>query len=199
MTTPPPSNLGPLSEPWARYITEQVRGNQTAIERLGGDLSNTGAQSNSGLNLVSSQINELMQRQSGLVTAADASVTLSSGLAGTSVQIQVPRPSDKARIGWLSVQVTARNSNSLQSEAYVSYSLDGSVFHRDSRYLPTDNLEPASWNGDKAITGYTAFIASPGSGGLLNLDLQAEAAFSTGARTVTFANIRVTYQYGQAA
>ncbi|AXC36164.1 hypothetical protein SEA_MUSETTA_60 [Microbacterium phage Musetta] len=201
LITPPPSNLGPQSEPWGRYITDQVRQNATAIERLGGDTTNDGIQNNSSLDGLASQINELYQRQSGLIFNPDVvsgSIPGNGGTSTSTINIQVPRPTDKERIGWLSVQFTARANSADSTEIFGSFSLDGLVFHRDSRYVPTENLEPASWNGDKALTGYTGFRASPSSGGLLSLNLEAIASTGAGARTVTYANIRVTYQYGQA-
>lgn len=197
--TPPASNLGPLSEPWAREITEQVQANRTAIQRLGGDFSMDGSLNNSSLDNIAYQINELQQRRSGVVTA-DA-LTTSSFTSPNSVTnvitLQIPRP-DVPRVGTVSVQFTAQGSNSLQTEVYGSFAVDGLVFHRDSRTVPTQNFEPSSWNGLKAITGYTGFTATPTSGGTLVLTLQSEAIFSTGARTVTYTGIQANYQYGQA-
>lgn len=200
LTTPPPSNLGPLSEPWGRWITDQTRQNAVAIERLGGDATNDGIQNSSQFDGLASQINELYQRQSGLLTIADrvsGSIPGNGGSNRIQIPIQIPRPSDAERIGWLSVQFTARANSADSTEVFGSFSLDGEVFHRDSRYVPTENLEPASWNGDKALTGYTGFRASPTSGGLLNLDLEATSSTGASARTVKYTNIRVTYQYGQ--
>lgn len=199
MTTPPASNLGPLSEPWGREITKQVLANRTAIERLGGDFSNDGSLNNSTLDNIAYQINELKQRQSGVVVSPDFSTaSFSSGSVTNTVTIQIPRPA-VARFGTVSLQVTATNSNINQSEVYATMSIDGTVFHRDSRSVPTQNLEPSSWGGQKAITGFTGFLASPNSGGTITLTLQAENAFSSGARFVSYSNIQAVFQYGQAA
>lgn len=198
LKTPPRSNLGPMSEPWARDITDQVQQNAIAIERMGGDATNDGRINNSTMDTLASQITELQQRQSGIVQAANVSTpSFSTGIQTINVNIQLPRPTDAPRVGWVSVQFTATNSNANQSEVYGSISIDGAVFHRDSRSVPSTNFEPASWGGQKAITGYTGFVASPNSGGLITLVLQAEVAFSTGARVVNFQNIQATYQYGQ--
>lgn len=199
MTTPPPSNLGPQSQPWARSVTDTLTQQTLAIERLGGDSSNDGRVNNSTLDNIAYQINELQQRQSGTVRFADvttAPFTNPNSVTNT-ITLQIPRP-DRARVGWVSVQFTATNSNSAQTEVYGSFSIDGTVFHRDSRTVPTQNLEPASWGGQKALTGYTGFTASPTSGGTITLVLQAEAALSTGSRFVTYSNIQANYQYGQA-
>lgn len=196
--TPPPSNLGPLAEPWGREITRQVEENTIAIQRLGGTVSGNGSSSNSALDNISYQINELRQRQSGVISYPSFSTSsFSSGSVTNTITIQLPRP-DVARFGTVSVQFTATNSNALQSEVYGSIEIDGTIFHRDSRSVPSQNLEPSSWNGQKAITGYTGFTAGPGFGGTINLVLQAEAAFSSGARTVNYLNIQANYQYGQA-
>ena len=199
MNTPPPSNLGPMAEPWARDITEQVRQNAEAIERLGGDASNDGRINNSVMDTISYQINEIQARQSGIIQHPDVTTPVfAAGSVLQTIALQIPRPT-VGRIGWLSVQVTATNSNGLQSEVYTSMSVDGSVFHRDSRSVPTQLLEPASWGGAKALTGYTGFVASPTAGGSVSIALEAEAALSSGARSVTYSNISAVYQYGQAA
>ncbi|AWY05031.1 hypothetical protein SEA_HORTUS1_52 [Microbacterium phage Hortus1] len=194
---PPPSNLGPLSEPWGREITRQVQANREAIQRLGGDLSNDGSLNNSTLDQIAYQINELQQRQAGIVAVAPFSTaSFSTGSVTNVVTIQVPRPAEN-RYCTVSLQFTATNSNANQTEVYATMEIDGTVFHRDSRSVPTQNLEPASWGGQKALTGFTGFIAGPSGGGLLRLTLQAENAFSTGARFVTYSNIQANYQYGQ--
>ncbi|QDH48061.1 hypothetical protein SEA_DEJAVU_56 [Microbacterium Phage DejaVu] len=198
MNIPPPSNLGPLSEPWGREITKQVQENRIALERIGGDFSNDGSLNNSTLDNIAYQINELKQRQSGIVTAVNfSSPSFSSGMVTNVVTIQIPRP-DVPRVGTVSLQFTATNSNGNQTEVYASMEIDGTVFHRDSRSVPTQNLEPPSWGGQKALTGFTGFTATPDSGGTLRLTLQAEAALSTGERSVLYSNIQANYQYGQA-
>lgn len=197
INTPPKSNLGPLSEPWARWATEQVQQHERAIERMGGDASNDGRINNSTMDNLASQVRELQQRQSGIVLADEVNTgSFSSGTRTINVSLQLPRP-DAKRVGWVSVQFTASNSNSLQTEVFGTMAMDGTVFHRDSRAVPSENTEPASWMGDKALTGYTGFIADPNSGGTIDLTLQAQIAFSTGARSVRFHSIRATYQYGQ--
>lgn len=201
ITNPPNSNLGPLAEPWAREITKQTIDNQNAILRLGGDLSNDGSLNNSALDKIAYQIDELRQRQAGTEWYPDFSTaSFASPTALTNViTIQLPRPA-QLRYGTVSVQFTATNSNSAQSEVYASMEVDGIVFHRDSRSVPTQNLEPASWNGQKALTGFTGFIAGPGYGGTIRITLQVEAiaAGSTTPRFVTYSNIQANYQYGQA-
>lgn len=198
-TTPPPSNLGPFSEPWGREITRQVQENRRAIERLGGDFSNDGSLNSSALDQITYQLQELQQRQSGSVSSAPFSTAVfSAGSVTNVVNIQLPRPSVR-RFATVSLQVTAENSNSSQTEVYATMEMDGAVFHRDSRSVPTQNLEPSSWGGQKAITGFTGFTAAPGVGGSIRLTLQAENAFSSGPRFVTYSNILAIYQYGQAA
>lgn len=199
ITTPPPSNLGPLSEPWGREITRQVEENRVAIQRLGGDFSSDGSLNNSTLDNIAYQINELQQRQSGIVTYPSISTPIfSSGSTTNLLTLQIPRP-DIERYGTVSVQVTATNSNNLQTEVYATMEIDGTVFHRDSRSVPSQNLEPEGWGGQKAFTGFTGFRAGPSFGGMITITLQAEAAFSTGPRSVDYISIQANYQYGQAA
>ena len=97
---PPLSNLGPMSEPWGRFITEQTLTNAEGIERLGGDATNDGRINNSTLDLMASQINELYQRQSAIVTSPDLQTPPFDNTGVTfsaSVNIQLPRPTDAAR------------------------------------------------------------------------------------------------------
>lgn len=200
MNTPPRSNLGPQSEPWARFQTDQTIQNAEAIEAMGGDASNDGRINNSAMDNMANQIKELQARQSGILSVADVDMpSFSTGSRSVTISLQLPRPT-VARMGWVSLQFTARNNTSLQTEVYASFDVDGSVFHRDSRSVPTTNFEPASWNGDKAINGYTGFYASPDGGGLLNMYIQAENTSSAASpRTITIADIKASYQYGQRA
>lgn len=197
--TPPPSNLGPLSQPWERFYTAQLLQNATAIERLGGDATNDGVQNNSTLDIMARQINEIYARQTGQVARDDfAQTTNSNGQAITTFSLQVPRPADR-RIGWLSLQMAVTtNSPTNPIEVYATFSIDGTVFHRDSRTLPDPNFEPSSWNGQKSFTAYTGFTADSASGGTIDVTVQADRAFNpTGVRVLTYAGIRATYQYGQ--
>jgi hypothetical protein len=197
LITLPPSNLGPQAEPWGREIAKLTVNNSEAIDRLGGDTSNDGRINNSTMDVMASQINELQQRQSGLVRVNSVQTpTFSSGTQTLTVNIQIPRPSVN-RSGWVAVQFTAVNSNANQTEVYGSMSIDGNTFHRDSRAVPSENTEPASWGGEKAITGYSGFVAGPDFGGTITLVLEAEVAFSSGDRFVVFQNIQASYQYGQ--
>lgn len=199
LTTPPPSNLGPLSEPWARWQTAQVIQNATAIERLGGDSTNDGIANNSSFDQLASQINELYARQSGLLTLPDqVSAAVEFGNPAMNVfTFQIPRPTDGTRTGWLSAQFTASaDSLTLYTDVFGSFSIDGRIFHRDSRYVPTNNLEPTSWNGDKAITGYTGFTLGPNDGGTVTIVAEAIPQ-GFGLRTVRYGNLQLTYQFGQ--
>lgn len=197
--TAPPNNLGPYSQPWGDWISQQVVQNATQIERLGGDSTNDGVQNNSALDQIANQIQELQARQSGLVIVPDASLNVpgNGGTSSITIPVQVPRPADAPRIGWLSVQFTAAATTSDSTEIFGSFSLDGNVFHRDSRYVPTENLEPPSWNGNKALTGYTGFVAAPTSGGDLSIVVEGISSFGASSRLINLSNIRVTYQYGQ--
>lgn len=198
MNNPPRSNLGPQSEPWARYQTDQTLQNARAIESMGGDASNDGRINNSAMDNMANQIKELQARQSGVTSVQDVDIpTFSTGSRSVTVTVQIPRPT-VARAGWVSLQFTARNNTALQTEVYASFDVDGSVFHRDSRSVPTTNFEPASWNGDKAITGYTGFYAAPEQGGLLTMFIQAENTSSAASpRTISLVDIKASYQYGQ--
>jgi len=189
-----------MSEPWARFQTDQTIRHAEVIESMGGDASNDGRINNSVMDSMASQIEDLSARQSGIVQTGDIyTAPFTTGSQFAVATLQIPRPTDSARAGWVAAQFTARNNTSRQTEVYATFLMDGRIFHRDSRSVPTTNFEPSSWNGDKALTGYTGFIAFPATGGTLTIELQAEAAFDTsGPRTITFADIRASYQYGQA-
>ena len=161
-TTPPPSNLGPLAEPWAREITRQVQDQATAIERLGGSLSNDGSATNGSLDNIAFQINELEQRQAGVVFADNLTTArfTQPNTVTNIITLQIPRP-DRPRVGTLSVQFTAQANSALQTEVYGTFSIDGLVFHRDSRTVPTPHPPPSPWHRLHAIPPYTAFSAAP--------------------------------------
>lgn len=200
MTTFPMSNLGPQSEPWARAITDQVRQNATAIERLGGDASNDGRVNNSTMDQISAQLNEINQRQASLTTADPITTPSfgSGGSASASRDIQIPRPGDVARTGWLALSFDVSQSNSDFGATFVTVYLDGSIFYKTSVGFPTSNVTPASWGANINISAFTAFTATPTSGGLLRVEITGTAS-SGAARTVTASNFRATAQYSQAA
>lgn len=197
MNKPPRSNLPPDAEPWGRFITDGVQKNASTIEMLQNDSKNVARINSSTLDNLANQMEDIRNRQTGIVTYPTFSLpAFSTGTQATTISIQIPRPA-VAKAGWCSVQFTAVNSNSLQTEVYASMFMDDVAFHRDSRSVPTSNFEPPSWGGDKSLIGYSGFFASPTSGGTVSLLLETEILFSSGSRFVTFKDIKVVYQYGQ--
>lgn len=200
-TRPPLSNLGPMSEPWARWITDQTQQNEIAIERLGGDASNDGRANNSNMDLMASQINEIYQRQSGLVVGADMQTAQFNG-TGTNApmvaqNIQLPRPTDAERSGWLAVGFDVSQTNSEFGSAFLTLYIDGVAFHKNSIGFPTSLVTPASWGVNSNINGFTGFTANPGSGGLVRIELTPQSTSGSALRRVNATNINVTYQYSQ--
>ena len=199
---PPLSNLGPMSEPWGRFITEQTVTNAEAIERLGGDARNDGRINNSAIDNLASQIKELSARQATISTGANLT-TPTFNQTGTTVSatrtIQLPRPSDGARMGWLAVSGDPSLSASLDSTVFVTFSIDGREFYRSSIGLPAASALPSGWD-NFTFQGATGFQASPSSGGTLTILLQARGlSFATGNRTASLTGITATAAYAQRA
>jgi len=203
MATPPPSNLGPMSEPWARFQTDQTLQNATAIERLGGDATNDGRLNNSTLDNMAAQLEEINQRQSGYVTANDITTAPFNG-TGTSAptvaqEIQLPRPTDTRRSGWLAVTFDVSQSTADFGTAFLTIYIDGRVFHKNSVGFPTSTITPPEWASNSNVAGFTGFTAEPSSGGLLRVELTGSASSGAALRTVSARSFQVTYQYSQKA
>lgn len=196
---PPLSNLGPMSEPWARWQTDQTIQNATAIEQLGGDASNDGRINNSAFDNLAGQIKELNARQSWTVfgsTMTTPAFDQSGTTVSVSSNIQLPQPVDTARIGWVSLSATPSLSNTQDSTVFVTFSVDGRVFYRSSIALPPGPT-PAGWTGF-SFQGATGFTARPGSGGLLSILYEARGlSFSSGARLAYLSGISATVAYSQ--
>lgn len=197
---PPLSNLGPMSEPWARWQTDQVVQNASAIEQLGGDASNDGRINNSAFDNLAGQIKELNARQSSTIFDSNlttAAFTENGVVTSTSRNIQLPRPVDAQRIGWVSLSCTPSLSAALDSTVFVTFSIDGRAFYRSSIALPNAGSTPAGWT-TFSFQGATGFTATPTSGGLLTILLEARGlAFAPGSRTATLSGISATSAYSQ--
>lgn len=198
---PPPPNLGPMSQDWGRYMTEQVQQNAVAIERLGGDASNDGRVNNSTLDTMTSQLEEIGQRQSGYVTAAPITTAAFNG-TGTSApmvarEIQLPQPSDFPRAGWLAITFDVAQSTTDFGVGFFTIYVDGRIFHKNSVGFPRSDITPPEWAGNSNIAGFTGFTAEPGAGGLVRVEMTGSASAGAGLRTITASDFQVTYQYSQ--
>lgn len=200
MIRPPLSNLGPMSQPWADWQQAQAIQNAEAIEQLGGDASNDGRINNSAFDNLAGQIRELTARQSQTVQVANIGTPAfneSGAVVSTSQNIQLPRPIDAARTGWVSLSGTPIVSPALDSTVFVTFSIDGRVFYRSSIALPPASATPAGWTSF-SFQGATGFTAMPSSGGLLNITLEARGlAFATGTRSAALTGITATVAYAQ--
>lgn len=197
---PPIGNLGPMAEPWRRWAEGQAITNAKAIESLGGDATNDGRANNSQMDTFSSQINELYQRQSSLTTDPGFSSDLlaPSSSQAISRSIQIPRPTDGTRAGWLSITMNGSSSNTTDfSVLFLSFSCDGVLFHRNSISFPIGTSSPLSWRDKANVTAYTGFSASPTSGGLITIDAVAQTQSGGAPRAIIASDIRITSQYSQ--
>lgn len=198
---PPPSNLGPMAEPWARWITDQTLQNAEGVERLGGDASNDGRINNSLLDSMADQIQELNARQSQTLFVPDLTTPVfnqSGATVSTSTTISLPRPLDAQRIGWVSLSGTPSVTPAYDSTVFVTFSIDGRPFYRSSIGLPPASATPAGWT-TFSFQGVTGFMADPEAGGALSIQLQARGlAFgAAGNRTATLGGITATVAYAQ--
>lgn len=203
LTTPPPNNLGPMSQEWGRYITVQTRQNAEAIERMGGDASNDGQVNNSTMDQMASQLNEVNQRQSAF-TVADSITTAPFNGGGTNApmvarNIEIPRPADVARSGWLALTFDVSQTTNEFTVAFFTIYIDGNPFHKSSIGFPVSTVTPASWGSGASVSAFTGFVAGPSFGGLVRVEMTGTANFGTVLRTVTASNFQVTNQYSQKA
>lgn len=199
--TPPPSNLGPMSQPWAGWITDQTVTNRDAIESLGGDASNDGRINNSALDTLAGNIKELYERQSQnliLPNVTTPSFNNSGATVTATLSHQLPRPTDSSRIGWMALNASPSVSPAVTSTVFVTYSMDGAIFYRSSIFLPVADSTPSGWN-NMTFFAATGFVGSPTSGGLLEITLQAYGLVTGAAtsRTASLSNITATLAYGQ--
>lgn len=198
---PPLSNLGPMSEPWARWQTDQTIANAEAIERLGGDASNDGRINNSTLDTLASQITELYNRQASnllLSTLTTPSFNESGATVSASRTVQLPAPTDGLRTGWLAFNASPTLSPVRTSSVFITLSIDSRVFYRSSLFLPVADSTPTGWN-NVTFFGSTGFSASPTSGGSLTILLEAYGLVGgdVGSRTASLTNMSATVAYGQ--
>ena len=201
MIRPPLSNLGPMSQPWSDWVTDQTITNAEQIERLGGDASNDGRINNSTLDLLAGQINELYQRSAANVLIPNMQTpgfNESGAVVSTSQTVQLPRPTDAQRVGWMSFNSSPSVSPALTSSVFISLSIDGGVFYRSSLFLPVADSTPSGWN-NMTFSGATGFNASPISGGSLTILYEAygQAFGDVGFRTALLTGISATVAYGQ--
>lgn len=201
--TPPPDNLGPMSRDWGRWATDQAKTNAEQIERMGGDASNDGRLNNTTLDSIGVQVTEISSRQSSF-TQAEPMTTAPFNGAGTDApmivrEIQVPRPKDAPRSGWLAVSFDVSQTTDEFSVAFLTIYIDGRVFHKNSVGFPTNLVTPPAWGTNSNISAFTGYIAAPDFGGLLRIELTPGATSGTPLRTITASNFQVTNQYSQKA
>lgn len=200
-TRPPLRNLGPMSEEWGRWIDGVALQHETAIESLGGDGTNDGRINNSTLDSLAGQIGELFNRQATVLSAPDmitAAFNESAGTQTVSVSMQIPRPTDASRLGWVTVSARPGVSPALTTGIFATFSIDGRVFHRTSASMPIQTSIPAGWDAF-SFAGATGFTATPTSGGLVTVTLEAvpEAFGDTGFRQAFLTGITATAAYAQ--
>lgn len=200
-TRPPVGNMGPLAEPWRRWAEEQAITNAQAIDSLGGDASNDGRSNNAQMDLFSRQINELYQRQASLTSDPGFS---SNPLPPSSSQtitktIQLPRPTDTSRNGWLSVTMNALQYNNTTdfSVVFISLYCDNRLFHRNSVSFPIGSNTPTTWRDAANVTAYTGFVAGPDSGGTVTMEIVFQTQAGGATRTLGISDILITSQYSQ--
>lgn len=196
-TRPPLSNLSPMAEPWGRDMQERILASGTAIDRLGGSVSNDGRIQNSSMDLMAAQISELYARSSALVRAGNLTTpSFTDNLVSVSSFVSLPAAS-VPRLAWVSLSCTPSQTGTDDSVVFVTMLLDGQVFYRNSVGLPAGLAPPPGWDG-ATFVGYSGFTSQSGTG---NLELRLQArGFSGGApRTVTLSGIQATVNFAQKA
>lgn len=189
-----------MAEPWGRSVDERLDGLDTRLTLLDSGARNSGRMSNSGLDNVASQVAELFARQTHQTVGSDMQTATFGPLNSPPdvIQtIQLPRPDDAERIGWLAVQanVDFNGPSGAFSNGFLTYELDGEMVGSFSFALPFVGAATAFAMGYSV--SYASFLASPSVGGQLKIILGGRGLAPAGNRQVTASNIRATVQYGQ--
>lgn len=189
-----------MAEPWGRSVDERLDGLDTRLTLLDSGARNSGRMSNSGLDNVASQVAELFARQTHQVignnmqTATFGPINSPPDVTQT---IQLPRPGDADRIGWLAVQanVDFNGPNDAYTNGFLTFELDGDMIGSFTYSLPFVGATVSFALGYSV--SYASFLATPSRGGELKVILGARGLAAPGTRQVTASNIRATVQYGQ--
>lgn len=156
--------------------------------------------SNSGLDNVASQVAELFARQTHQAIGDNMQTATFGPLSSPPdvVQaIQLPRPDDAERIGWLAVQanVDFNGPNDAYTSGFLTFELDGDMIGSFTYGLPFVGAAVSFAMGYSV--SYASFLAAPNRGGELKVILGAQGLATPGTRQVTASNVRATVQYGQ--
>lgn len=196
MNKPPRRNLSPQADPWGAWAESELIHQSREIDRLGGDISNDGRLNNSSADLIAAQVQELYERSTitlnpGVLT----SPAFSTNSVAATLNFDLPRPKTP-RMAWVSVSAVPFQESTESTAMFITMNLDGRAFYRNSIGLPSGLNTPASWmNG--SMVGYTAYRASPTSGGLITILLQASGYTGGASHTTSLVNIQATVNFGQ--
>lgn len=189
-----------MAEPWGRSVDERLDGLDTRLTLLDSGGRNSGRMTNSGLDNVASQVAELFARQTHQAIGSNmqtATFGPTSSPPDVTQAIQLPRPGDADRIGWLAVQANVNFSgpSDAYTDGFLTFELDGDMIGSFTYSLPFVGMTVSFAMGYSV--SYASFLAAPGRGGELKVILGARGLAAPGTRQVTASNIRATVQYGQ--
>ena len=200
MNRPPMRNLGPNAEPWGRWVDERLDALDASDQVANSMSDNNGRMTSSSIQSIGSQVNELYARQTLYASGHDmATAFFTTGVSATVSQtIQLPRPTDAHRSGWLSVQsiLDLDGPSDAWSSGFLSYYLDDNLIGAFTYGLPFVGAG-IEWFKQGASVSYSSLIASPDFGATLRIDLSGSGAGSASSKRVILSGIQATIQYGQ--
>lgn len=193
----PNSNLGPLSEEWGRYVQGEAEQANLRATRLGGTIGNDGSVQAGQMDVLANQINELLARSSTLLSAPNLTTPgYTTNLIDASVNIAVPGPKDAARNAWLSLSTVPIQNSTYDSAVFITMSLNGQPFYRQSVNLPAGLAPPPGWSGASSV-GYVSYLAEPNVNATLTLQIQARGFLGDPARTTSLTAIQGSVAFAQ--
>lgn len=116
-----------MSEPWGRWVEEQVMALGDAIESLGGSIQNDGRTSSSGMDNMSASIAELFARQSIILNVPEVSVSPPiEAWVSAEVDVTLPPPVGGDRLATLLISAITTISSGSAAYAFVEVLINGS-------------------------------------------------------------------------
>lgn len=192
----PLSNLGPMSEPWGRYVQEEAENANIRATRLGGTIGNDGSVQAGQMDVLARNINELLARSSSLLSAPDLTTpAYTTNLIDASTSIAVPRPTEP-RNAWLSLSTVPIQNSTYDSAVFITMLLNGVPFYRQSLNLPAGLAPPPGWSGASSV-GYVSYIADPNTTTILTLQVQARGFLGDPPRTTSLTAIQGSVAFAQ--
>jgi hypothetical protein len=195
MNIPPMRNLPPFSEPWGRWAQEDALDLRRLADSLGADTQNDGRSSNSTMDNISGQVNELYgQRAVGITVPTLSIVPPQSSWASATVTALAPVPQGgPRRCSVLVSGVPSSDNASMSAVAFYELSIGGTVLSRSDLPFGAASVPPG-FLPTLQVAG--AFLLKAGD--VLSLTIYA-SRFTATAGTVLLSEIQAVFTPAQLA